>query len=158
MDNRAFKVSLAFLNIAQTPPVVEETKGELLSEDEIKKLTQNALKTYYPTFIQSYIRNLDVNTLLTLMYFLVKQFNSSTIPQENLAKLITPLKMKILSYIAETAMLDKGSLLETVTTYFKENPTALEEDVEKYVQQLLTSIKINTKRALPKVNRLYTQI
>jgi len=154
MDNRAFKISLAFLNISKTPQETEE----FFSDIDLKKHTQNYLKRYYPTFIQAYIRNLDTNTLISLMYFLVKQFNVSTVPQENLAKLITPLRNKILNSIMETAFLDSGSLTETIMQYFKENPTKSEDDVSDYIQQLLTSIKNNTKRSLPKLNRLYTQL
>ena len=90
------------------------------------------------------------------MYFITKQFGDSA-PQNSLEKALTPFKIKILNAIGDSALLDKGSLLDKVTSYVRENPTTKEEEIDSYVQQMLGEIKINTKRTGPKIERIIQQ-
>jgi hypothetical protein len=155
MDDRAFRISLAYVN-AMVEPNREDDKKEPLDEKKIRELSRSALESYYPTFIQSYLRNLDITEIISLMFFITNQFGE-TAPQESLEKALTPLKVKILNSIGDSAMLEKGSLLDKVTAYFKENPPEAKNDIDSYVQQILGQIKNNTKRTVPKLERIISQ-
>jgi hypothetical protein len=153
MDDRAFRVSIAHIN------AMVETKTDKdgpLDEARVKEVAQNALKSYYPTFLHTYLRNLEVTDIITLMFFITKQFGA-TEPLSSLKKTLTPFKIKILNAIGDAAMLDKGSLLDKTTTYFRENPADSESDIEQYVQRILSEIKNNTKRTAPKLERIVSQ-
>lgn len=155
MDSRAFGVSLAYVNAMVDDPQQEDNNAPF-DEKTVRELSQNALESFYPTFIQSYLRNLDINQILTSMYFITKQFGD-TAPQDSLEKVLTPFKIKILNAIGDAAMLEKGSLLDKITGYFKENPTSSEEDISGYVQKELGVIKNNLKRTAPKLERIIDQ-
>ena len=152
MDDRAFRISLAHLTAMAEP---KENTGTL-DEAQVKKLIQDALKSYYPTYIHSFLRNLDINQIISLMFFTVHQFGE-TAPSESLLKILNPLKIKILNAIGDSAMLAEGSLLEKIMTYFKENPTNSEDEIDQYVQKVLGEIKINLKRTVPKLERILSQ-
>lgn len=153
MDERAFRVSIAHVNaMVET----ETNKDKPLDEARVKEIAQDALKSYYPTFLHTYLRNLEVTDIITLMFFVTKQFGD-TEPQSSLKKTLTPFKIKILNAIGDAAMLEKGSLLDKTTNYFRENPADSESDIEQYVQKTLTEIKNNTKRTAPKLERIISQ-
>lgn len=157
MDERAFRISLASLVESKTETESEEKNREVLDEQRIKELAQDALKSYYPTFLHSHLRNLNINELISLMFIIVSQFGKSE-PQKLLNQTLTPLKTKILNNIGDAALLEKGSLLDKVCDYFRENPPDTTSDVETYVKQMLTKIRNNTKRSVPKLERVVTQI
>lgn len=155
MDNRAFRVSLAYVNAMVEDPQ-QEDKNAPFDEKKVRELSQDALESFYPTFIHAYLRNMDINQIISSMYFLTQQFGN-TAPQDSLEKALTPLKNKILNSIGDAAMLDRGSLLDKITGYFKENPTSSEEEISQYVQKELGVIKNNLKRTVPKLERITEQ-
>lgn len=152
MDDRAFKVSLASV-YAMVDPNQDDTTKEPFDQKKVRDLTQSALKSYYPTFLHTYLRNLDITQIIALMFFVTRQFGE-TAPQESLEKALIPYKLKILNAIGDSALLDKGSLLDRITAYFAENPPEVESDIDQYVQQQLGEIKQNTKRTVPKLERI----
>lgn len=147
MNDRAFRVSLSY--------VTDQTE-ENLDSNKIKELAKEALSSYYPTFLHTYLRSLDITEIISLMFFVTKQFGDKE-PQDFLEKALLPVKVKILNAIGDSALLEKGSLLDKVTAYFNENPPKQEDDIDQYVQHLLNEIKNNTKRTGPKMDRIITQ-
>jgi hypothetical protein len=140
MKSRAERVVFSYLKISQT----ENTEVEVFNEKEVQDTISEALDSFYPTYINSKLRNLSMEDLLKSSTSLVKNFGN--LSEDLYYKSISGLKNKILNSIGDSALSDQGSLKTKYLNHFKLNPTNNVQDIEDYIKKDLSDIVKDTQR------------
>lgn len=149
MRSRALRVAMTYLQeskLAQT----EQEEPEVLDELQLGQAINDALDTFYPAYIQQWLRNMDFREFATSMNFIVDQFHESEGPVQQLKSELSNLKNRFLKSIEDVAKSEKDSIKDSVAEHFKRNPATSVEDVEDYMRTFLIGIKNHTKREVPK--------
>ena len=141
MNNSIFRIALMHLS-QPLPPEEDEMTNTNLTDEQIKKEADTAIKANYISKIKNKLFGLIPSDLSTIGTKVVEAFKPG-LGAEFEKRLITrPLnKMNFLNEIERLAYLEEGSLKDTVVLKFKDNPTQDPKDIRIYVAGFLDNIK-----------------